>query len=107
MNNSQNENKPGTDYGHWCQILYIEFMCHFNVLVSTVRFAYRSIVSSFLAYIAFHSLKCVNLSFCSSVVIDFTWSRLFSFYGSDHKLILLCEFSRPPKCLPLPRPLHP
>ena len=33
------------------------------------------------------SFSCIDLSFCSSsVVLDFTWSRLSSFCGSDHFL---------------------
>ena len=38
------------------------------------------------------SFSCIDLSFCSSsVVIDFTWSRLSSFFGSDHYPIRLSE----------------
>ena len=38
------------------------------------------------------SFSCIDLSFCSSsVVLDFTWSRLPSFCGSDHYPILLSE----------------
>ena len=45
------------------------------------------------------SFLCIDLSFCfSSVVLDLTWSRLSSFFGSDYHLILMCEVH----CSPLP-----
>ena len=37
------------------------------------------------------SFSCVGLSFCSSVLLDFTWSRLSSYFGSDNYLILLYD----------------
>ena len=43
------------------------------------------------------SFSCIDLSFCSSpVVLDFTWSCLPSFCGSDHYPILLSEIHPSP-----------
>ena len=76
------------------------------------------------------SFSCISLFISYSfVVLNFTWSRLFFFFGSDHYPILLSQvhpyhlpsgsfrwnlivriglgFPRPPKFLHLSRPLYP
>ena len=42
------------------------------------------------------SFSCIDLSSCSSVALDFIWSYLSSFFGSDHYPILLSEVHSSP-----------